>query len=63
MIFGVQILMTLFVATLMSKDTFMIVLPSDLSVLGARFIATILMHLQVEGDIGQGIRMMKYVTN
>lgn len=31
--------------------------------MGARFICTILMHLQVEGDMRQGLRMMKYVTN
>lgn len=31
--------------------------------MGARFICTILMHLQVEADMRQGLRMMKYVTN
>lgn len=31
--------------------------------LGARFVASILMHLQVEGDMRQGLQMMKYVTN
>jgi hypothetical protein len=32
-------------------------------VLGARFVCSILMHLQVEGDMRQGLQMMKYVTN
>jgi hypothetical protein len=31
--------------------------------MGARFVCSILMHLQVEGDVRQGLRMMKYVTN
>lgn len=31
--------------------------------LGARFVCTILMHLQVEGDLRQGLKMMKYVSN
>ena len=52
-----------FICSVIVSDAFMITLPSSVSVMGARFIACILMHLQVEGDIGQGIRMMKYVTN
>lgn len=63
MVFGIQVLMILFIGNLISSNSFKIVLPSNLAVLGARFICTILMHLQVEGDIGQGIRMMRYVTN
>lgn len=43
--------------------SFTIVLPASVTVLGARFICTILMHLQVEGDVRQGLRMMKYNTN
>lgn len=31
--------------------------------MGARFICVILMNLQVEGDIRQGLKLMKYVTN
>lgn len=42
---------------------FTIELPETLVVLGARFICSILMHLQVEGDMRQGLQMMKYVTN
>ena len=45
------------------QDGFAIILPPTLSVLGARFVCSILMHLQVEGDVRQGLRMMKYVTN
>lgn len=29
----------------------------------ARFVCSILMHLQVEGDMRQGLQLMKYVTN
>jgi len=63
MVFGFQILMFTFIISNIQGVDFRVILPSSLSVLGARFICTILMHLQVEGDIGQGIRMMKYVTN
>jgi len=45
------------------QDGFAIILPPTLSVLGARFVCSILMHLQVEGDMRQGLQMMKYVTN
>ena len=62
-VFGFQLLMILFIGTIIAGDGFQIVLPSNVSVLGARFICTILMHLQVEGDMRQGLRMMKYVTN
>lgn len=62
-VFGFQCLMILFIGTIIAGDSFEIVLPSNVSVLGARFICTILMHLQVEGDMRQGLRMMKYVTN
>ena len=62
-VFGLQLLMFNFVCSVIMSDAFVISLPSSVSVMGARFIACILMHLQVEGDIGQGIRMMKYVTN
>lgn len=55
--------MILFIGTIIAGDSFTIVLPANVSVLGARFICTILMHLQVEGDMRQGLRMMKYVTN
>lgn len=63
MVFTLQILLFSFIASNIRAANFYIIVPSSLSVLGARFICTILMHLQVEGDIGQGIRMMKYVTN
>ena len=62
-VFGIQCLMIFFIATMIFSDSFAIVLPSTLSVMGARFICTILMHLQVEGDMRQGLRMMKFVTN
>ena len=55
--------MITFVANVIASDSFTISLPADVSVLGARFICTILMHLQVESDMRQGLRMMKYVTN
>ena len=45
------------------QDGFQIILPPNLAVLGARFIASILMHLQVESDLRQGLQMMKYVSN
>jgi hypothetical protein len=62
-VFGFQILMILFVGSIILSDGFVITLPSSISVLGARFVCTILMHLQVESDMRQALRMMKYVTN
>jgi len=61
---GIQWMMILFIAFMIwTYDTFEIKFPADLAVLAARFICTILMHLQVESDIRQGLRMMKYVLN
>ena len=34
-----------------------------MSVLGARFVSAIIMHIQVETDFKQGLKMMKYVIN
>ena len=42
---------------------FTIKLPVDFYVLVARFVCSILMHLNVEGDMRQGLVMMKFVTN
>ena len=55
--------MIIFIGTVVMSDDFSILLPKNLAVLGARFVCTILMHLQVEGDLRQGLQMMKYVTN
>lgn len=44
-------------------EGFAIVLPPTLPVMGARFVCSILMHLQVEGDMRQGLVMMKYAIN
>ena len=62
-VFGFQVLMILFIGTMVASDEFTIALPSSVSVMGARFVCTILMHLQVESDMRQGLRMMKYVSN
>ena len=62
-VFGFQLAMIAFVGIIIAGESFVIVLPPSVSVMGARFICTILMHLQVESDIRQGLRMMKFVTN
>lgn len=62
-VFGIQCLMIFFICTIIFSDEFTIVVPTTVSVIGARFICTILMHLQVESDMRSGLRMMKYVTN
>ena len=38
-------------------------MPDTLPVLITRFVATIMMHLSVEGDVRQGLKIMKYVSN
>ena len=46
-----------------SLEGFSIALPPSLPVMGARFVCSILMHLQVEEDMRQGLVMMKYAIN
>ena len=61
---GIQGAMIFFVGFMMwTYDSFNIVFPHDLATMAARFICTILMHLQVESDVRQGLRMMKYAIN
>ena len=61
---GVQWSMIFFIVFMMGTyENFVIVFPKDLATMAARFICTILMHLQVESDIRQGLRMMKYSIN
>ena len=61
---GVQWSMIFFIVFMMGTySNFVIVFPKDLATMAARFICTILMHLQVESDIRQGLRMMKYSIN
>ena len=62
-VFGFQLLMITFVGSIILSSGFVITLPESINVLGARFVCTILMHLQVESDLRQGLKMMKYVTN
>lgn len=61
---AIQWSMMFFIVFMMATySNFVIVFPKDLATMAARFICTILMHLQVEGDIRQGLRMMKYSLN
>ena len=66
-VFVIQILLIIFIGIIIfDLDNSAIVkieLPTTLTCLGARFICSILMHLQVEGDVRQGLKIMKYVTN
>ena len=40
-----------------------ILMPDTVTTLALRFLCTALMHLQVEADVRQGLRMMKYSSN
>jgi len=62
-VFAIQLLMILFVISVILSPTFAIVFPNNVYTLGARFVCTILMHLQVEADVRQGLNMMKYSVN
>lgn len=62
-VFGIQLIMIYFVYFIIFGPTAEVVPPANLSVIVARFLCSILMHLQVEGDLRQGLKMMKYVTN
>ena len=46
-----------------SNETFGILKPKGIDILCARFIASMLMHINVEKDVRNGISMMKYVVN
>lgn len=48
---------------MMAADGFTILMPDDVTVLGARFVCSILMHLQVEGKTRRGLMMQKYAAN
>ena len=63
MVFGIQCLMVSFVISVMLQSSFQIILPPTAAIMGTRFVCSILMHLQVESDMRQGLRMMKLVTN
>ena len=56
-------LMISFVGMTIFSLSFQLMPPLSVSVLAARFICGILMHLQVESDLRSGLNMMKYVTN
>ena len=61
---GIQWMMLFFIWFMVwTYDSFEIIFPKDVPTLAARFTCTILMHLQVESDIRQGLRMMKYLLN
>jgi len=55
--------MILFVISCIVSDYFVVVFPDNVFALGARFVCTILMHLQVESDTRQGLSMLKYTVN
>ena len=70
-VFFIQVFLIIFLGQIIFKwfpsanlnVPFDISLPDSIIVLGSRFLCTILMHLQVESDVRQGIKMMKYNTN
>ena len=45
------------------EEQFRITMPASMSVLAARFVCSIMMHLQVSADEAQGLQMMKYLVN
>ena len=49
--------------TMTDEDEFTIKMPASMSVLAARFVCSIMMHLQVSSDEAQGLQMMKYLVN
>ena len=46
-----------------TSDDFEIIPPDGLDILAVRFIASMLMHLNVEKDVRNGLTMMKYTVN
>lgn len=66
-VFGIQLFLIFFLGMIIFNFaeglTFEITMPDNLTVLGARFVCSILMHLNVEADVRKGLRMMKYNCN
>ena len=62
-VFVIQSMQITFIFSMLMAEDFVIIVPTTVVTMGARFIATILMHLSVEGDIRQGLVMMKYASN
>lgn len=62
-VFAIQVLMITFVLSVIMGPGFTVIFPTNVYTLGARFVCTILMHLQVESDTRQGISMLKYTVN
>ena len=60
----IQLLMLTVVAfVIFGEGPLTISMPSSVTILALRFVCTMLMHLQVESDVRQGLRMMKYLVN
>ena len=48
----------------LTGESFIVILtPHRLDILAARFIASMMMHLNIEKDLRNGITMMKYAVN
>lgn len=62
-VFCIQALLLVMINLAFLDETMTIKSPTMVVTLGARFICSILMHLQVEGDVRQGQKMMKFATN
>ena len=63
-VFTIQCILLSFIFNqIFYSSTFKIQMPSSPYTLGARFVCTILMHWQVEGDVRQGLKMMKFTAN
>ena len=62
-VFVIQSMQITFIFSMILAEDFIIIVPTTIVTMGSRFIATILMHLTVEGDIRQGLVMMKYASN
>lgn len=58
-VFAIQVTLICFIVTNVHVPIF----PNNAQTMGARLVCSILMHLCVESDIRQGLRMMKYAVN
>jgi len=62
-VFAIQAILILCVFSMILSPEFKVRFPDSVYTLAARFVCSILMHLQVESDIRQAIQMMKYSVN
>ncbi len=63
-VLGIQLaIMLVLIYSMIHDPTFHVNMPKHVSILIARFLAVIIMHMVVEKDLRQGLMVMKFAAN